>query len=184
MSQLKTDPFPTLHTERLVLREITMHDVEAVFAIRSDERVMQYIGKPRAKEIKDSVELIARLKKGREDSSSITWGITTKNDPTLIGMIGYHRIQPEHYRGEIGYTLHADHWRKGIMSEAMKAVVAHGFGGLGFHSIEARTDPKNSASNALLLSNGFVREGLFKENYYWNGEFLDSAVYSKLASEN
>ena len=119
-----------------------MHDVEAVFAIRSDERVMQYIGKPRAKEIKDSVELIARLKKGREGSSSITWGITTKNDPTLIGMIGYHRIQPEHYRGEIGYTLHADHWRKGIMSEAMKAVVAHGFGGLGFHSIEARTDPK------------------------------------------
>ncbi|MBK7241811.1 MAG: GNAT family N-acetyltransferase [Flavobacteriales bacterium] len=72
MPQLKTDPFPTLHTERLVLREITMHDVEAVFAIRSDERVMQYIGKPRAKEIKDSVELIARLKKGREDSSSIT----------------------------------------------------------------------------------------------------------------
>jgi ribosomal-protein-alanine N-acetyltransferase len=183
MLQLKTDPFPTLNTERLVLREITMDDVEAVFAIRSDERVMQYIGKPRAKDIKDSVELIERVQKGREESSSITWGITTKSDPKLIGMIGYYRIQLEHYRGEIGYTLHADHWRKGIMSEATKAVVAHGFEGLGFHSIEARTDPKNSASNALLQSNGFVREGLFKENYFWNGEFLDSAIYSRIAPE-
>jgi len=184
MLELNTEPFPTLHTERLILREVTMDDVDAVFAIRSDERVMKYIGKPRAKDIKDSVELIERLKKGREDSSSITWGIATKGDPTLIGMIGYYRIQLDHYRGEIGYTLHADHWRKGIMSEAIKAVIAHGYGGLGFHSIEARTDPRNSASNALLLSNEFVREGLFKENYYWNGEFLDSAVYSKLAPEN
>ncbi|MFZ1331272.1 MAG: GNAT family N-acetyltransferase, partial [Flavobacteriales bacterium] len=108
MLQLKTDPFPTLNTERLVLREITMDDVEAVFAIRSDERVMQYIGKPRAKDIKDSVELIERVQKGREESSSITWGITTKSDPKLIGMIGYYRIQLEHYRGEIGYALHAD----------------------------------------------------------------------------
>ena len=184
MLQFNIGPFPTLHTERLILREVTMDDVESILAIRSDERVMKYIGKPRAKDIKDSIELIERLKKGQEDSTSITWGIATKDDPKLIGMIGYYRIQLAHYRGEIGYSLHADHWRKGIMREALRAVVDHGFRILGFHSIEARTDPNNSASNALLMSNGFIREGLFKENYFWNGKFLDSAVYSKLAPEN
>ena len=67
------------------------------------------------------------------------------------------------------------------MHEALEAVVACGFERLGFHSIEAITDPRNEASNALLLRCGFTREGLFKEDFFWNGEFLDSAVYSRLA---
>lgn len=183
MLELKIDPFPILHTSRFILREITMADADAVFAIRSDERVMQFIGKPRAKELQDSIDLIERLKRDQATSSSITWGISRQDDHALIGMIGFYRIQLDHYRGEVGYTLHADHWRKGIMGEALKAVVSHGFNGLGFHSIEARTDPKNVASNALLLANGFKREGLFKENYFWNGKFLDSAVYSMLVPE-
>ncbi len=132
----------------------------------------------------DSVELIERNWKEQQENSSISWGITFKDDPVVIGMIGSYRLQLQHFRGEVGYTLHADHWRKGIMSEALQAVVGTGFQRLGFHSIEAVTDPLNVASNALLRSNGFMREGLFKENYFWNGKFLDSAVYSKLAPQD
>lgn len=181
MLELNFSPFPTLTTERLILREITLDDAEAVFAIRSDDRVMQYIGRPRAKELVDSIELIQRTIRDRAENTAISWAITQKGDPTLIGMIGYYRLKPEHYRGEVGYALSADRWRKGIMSEALRVVVETGFEQFGFHSIEADTDPNNIASNALLKASGFVREGLFKENFFWNGKFLDSAVYSKLA---
>ncbi|MBK9288895.1 MAG: GNAT family N-acetyltransferase [Flavobacteriales bacterium] len=88
----------------------------------------------------------------------------------------------DHHRGEIGYMLSPDHWGKGLMSEALNAAVACGFDRFHFHSIEAVTDPRNTRSRTLLERNGFALEGLFKENYFWNGEFQDSAVYSLLAS--
>jgi len=65
----------------------------------------------------------------------------------------------------------------------LNAVTEVGFQQFGFHSIEGVTDPLNHASNRLLQRCGFIREGTLKENYFWNGEFLDSAVYSKLAQK-
>ena len=64
------------------------------------------------------------------------------------------------------------------MSEALLVVVTCGSQRLGFRSIEVDTDKRNMASNALLKRCGSVREGLFKENFSWNGEFLAIAVHS------
>ncbi len=180
MLELDLHPFPELRTERLFLRAITREDGPALFRIRSDKGIMQHIGRPLAGTLKDAVDLIDRALNDQAENNGISWAITLKDHPTLIGTIGYYRLKKEHYRGEVGYALHSDHWRKGLMTEALLAVVACGFERLGFHSIEADTDPRNAASNALLRSCGFVREGLFKENFFWNGEFLDSAVYSLL----
>ena len=66
-------------------------------------------------------------------------------------------------------------------SEALEAVARHCFTAFGFHSLEANTDPRNAASRRLLERNGFVLEGLFREDYFWEGQFLDSAIYSRLA---
>ncbi|MBL7938681.1 MAG: GNAT family N-acetyltransferase [Flavobacteriales bacterium] len=181
--ELDLTPFPELRTERLILRAIAPDDGAALFRIRADKRVMHHIGRPLATTEQDALDLIDRALKDQAGNNAISWAITMKDDPTLIGTIGYYRLKKEHYRGEVGYALHSDHWRKGIMKEALLAVVACGFERLGFHSIEADTDPRNTASNALLRSCGFVREGLFKENFFWNGEFLDSAVYSLLKAD-
>jgi ribosomal-protein-alanine N-acetyltransferase len=181
--ELDLHPFPELRTERLLLRAITRDDGPALFLLRSDKRVMQHIGRPLAETLKDAVDLIERVLNDQAENNGISWAITLKDDPRLIGTIGYYRLKKEHFRGEVGYALHSDHWRKGIMTEALLAVVACGFERLGFHSIEADTDPRNAASNALLRKCGFTREGLFKENFFWNGEFLDSAVYSLLGTD-
>jgi ribosomal-protein-alanine N-acetyltransferase len=84
----------------------------------------------------------------------------------------------EHYRGEVGYVLLPEYQGKGIMHEALGAVIAYGFDVMKLHSIEANTNPNNTPSHKLLERHGFVREAYFKENYYYNGKFLDSAIYS------
>lgn len=181
MLDLDLSTFPVLRTERLVLRELVDPDAPALFRMRNDERVMRHIGRPRATTVADAETLIATIRSERAANNGITWGITFHADDTVIGTIGYYRLKLEHHRGEIGYMLGADHWGQRIMGEALEAAVACGFDRFAFHSIEAITDPRNERSNRLLLRHGFVREGLFKENYYWNGEFQDSAVYSRLA---
>ena len=67
------------------------------------------------------------------------------------------------------------------MQEAIEAVLDYGFTAMQLHSVEANVNPANEASKKLLDKNNFIQEGYFKENYYYNGEFLDSAVYSLIS---
>ncbi len=174
-------PFPTLTTNRLVLRKITLEDAPELFFLRTDGRVMKYIERPRPKNLEETIIFINMISDLRDKNEIITWGIALKEDPKLIGTVVYLNIKKEHYRAEFGYALHPDHWRKGIMDEVAKAVLNYGFNVLKFHSIEANINPENIASQKLLEKNGFVREAYFKENFYWEGKFLDTVIYSLFA---
>ena len=101
----------------------------------------------------------------------------------MIGSVSFHRIYKDHYRAEIGYMLHPDYWRMGIISEAVEEIINYGFNTLNFHSIEAHIDPNNIGSEKLLQKFNFVKEAYYKENYFYNGQFLDTAVYSLLKSK-
>ena len=88
----------------------------------------------------------------------------------------------EHYRAEIGYLLSDAFQRRGIMQEAITAAINYGFNVMRLHSIEANVNPGNTASIMLLEKNKFMREAYFRENFYYNGKFMDSLVYSLLTS--
>lgn len=181
MLELDLSVFPVLETERLVLRQPLLSDAAALHALRSDPRTMEHIGRPRSMSLADAQERIQLTEQDRANNAGLSWFLTLKGDDAVIGTIGYYRLKLEHHRGEVGYLLTPDLWGKGLMGEALDAAVACGFERFRFHSIEAITDPRNTRSRRLLERHGFVLEGLFKENYLHNGEFLDSAVYSRLA---
>lgn len=174
-------PFPGLKTKRLMLRQVMIADASEILFLRSDPVILQHLGKEPAKSLQEAEEFIARISNDLEKGDGITWGITLKEDPEkLIGNIGFWKMQKEHYRSEIGYVLNPSQWRKGIMKEAMAAVLEYGFSVMGLHSVEARISPANNASAAVLESSGFIREAYFKEDFYFSGKFEDTAVYSKL----
>lgn len=180
MENLSFSPFPILTTERLVLRQINESDVNEILFLRSDERVMRYIDKAPAETLDDAYEFIRKIADLEEKADAVTWAICQKGDTKLIGTIVFWNIQKEHYRAEVGYNLHPDYWGKGIMQEALQVVLDYGFRVMKLHSIEANVNPGNAASIKLLERNNFVREAYFKENYYFNGKFLDTAIYSLL----
>jgi [ribosomal protein S5]-alanine N-acetyltransferase len=173
-------PFPLLITQRMVLREVTKSDAQEIFFLRSDKRVMEFLDRPMMQSQQEALELIQKISYALINNDGITWGVTLTNETKLIGTIGYWRMIKEHFRAEIGYMLHPEHQGKGLMQEAMTAVRDHGFMSIKLHSIEANVNPNNAASIRLLENNKFTREAYYKENYYYNGQFLDSAIYSLL----
>ncbi len=183
MLKFSFSPFPFLNTERLNLRPLSMADAKEVLEIRSNERVMKYIDRPRARNIEDAINHINMVEDSIANNKAINWAIAIKGSASLIGTIGYYRMKPEHHRAEVGYVLHPDYHGKGIMSEAIRAVLAYGFQKMKLHSIEAVVSPNNEKSIAVLEKHQFIQEGLFKENFYFQGSFLDSAVYSLLRSQ-
>jgi ribosomal-protein-alanine N-acetyltransferase len=183
MLKINFNPFPLITTERLVLRKVEKGDVNEILFLRSDEKVMKYLDRAPAKSLDDAFGFILKITGQEADNESVTWAINLKGNSKLIGTICYWNIQKEHHRAEVGYVLHPEYWGKGIMQESLTEVLKYGFEVMKLHSVEANVNPENIASIKLLEKNNFKREAYFRENYFYNGKFLDSTIYSLLAIE-
>lgn len=184
MVQFNFSPFPEIKTPRLILRKMTMSDAPELLFLRSDDTVMQYIDRAKTKSVDEAADFIEKVNTSVDNNESIMWAIALADRPkTLVGTICFWNIIKAHHRGEVGYMLHPQYWNKGLMKEALLATVDYGFNKMKLHSIEGRINPNNTVSGILLERAGFIREAYFKEDYYSNGKFLDTAVYSLLAGQ-
>ena len=180
MMTINFSPFQNLETERLLLRRVIKSDLKEVKELRSNPETMKYIPRPLVTNDDEGLAHITMIDEKIEANEGINWAITIKGDSRLIGIIGHYRIKPEHYRAEIGYMVLPEYHGKGLATEAVKLVVKYGFEVMKLHSIEAVIDPDNLASARVLEKNGFVKEAHLKENEFFNGQFLDSVIYSLL----
>lgn len=181
MLGLNLTSFPTLQTERLLLRAHLTTDAKFLFGLRSNEEVMRYIDKENPKNLKETEAKIKLMQDGFDKKTSIAWVIALKEYPDeMIGEIGFYITDLSNYRAEVGYMLHPDFWRKGLISEALKKVITFGFREMRLHTISANINPRNDASRQILLKHGFEKEAYFKEDYYFRGKFLDSEIYGLL----
>lgn len=179
MLELNFTPFPEIKTKRLLMRRMTDADAPELLFLRSDEKTMQYIDREKTKSLEEAAAFIQMINIAIDKNESVMWAITLSDKPgTVIGNISYWRIINQHYRAEVGYMLHPDFWNKGLMKEALLSVIDFGFNEIKLHSIEAHINPENAVSGILLEKCGFVREAYFKEDFYFRGKFIDSAVYS------
>ena len=180
MSSFSFLPFQNLESERLLLRQITLDDVSAVFALRSNPETMKYIPRPLVTTIEEVTNHIKMIQDKIETNEGINWAITLKGDPKMIGIIGHYRIRWEHFRSEIGYMLLPEYHGKGIVTEAIQLMIHYGFNEMRIHSLEAIIAPENSASARVLEKNNFEKEAHFLQNEFYDGQFLDTVIYSLL----
>jgi [ribosomal protein S5]-alanine N-acetyltransferase len=172
---------PTLHTERLILREPTPADAPAVLVFRGDPRVQRFNAKP----LRDAAAAVALIEFLRADSAADArrhWAITANDE--VVGLIGLHTWQHHHRRAELGYDMAISHWGQGIASESARAVIDYGFATMELHRIQAQTIADNHRSVRLLERLGFRREGTLREYSLEDDQtFHDSAVYGLLATQ-
>ncbi|GGW53822.1 ribosomal-protein-alanine N-acetyltransferase [Winogradskyella epiphytica] len=177
------DTFPELESDRLLYRAYTLEDAESLFKIRSHKEVATYMDTDIPKSSDDTKTRIETYQKAFTENNGIIWAIIEKQSNTHIGDFGIWRIDKKNARGEIGYILHPDFWNKGYMTEAMATLIRFGFKTLNLHSYEANVNIDNENSKRLLLNFGFKLEAYFRENFYYNGQFLDSEIYCLLESD-
>lgn len=109
--------------------------------------------------------------------------IVRRADDALVGGLGVHDVDPEHLRGEIGYWLGPAFRGHGYAREAVRALCRLAHGTIGLNRLEAGVFPGNSASVAVLLANGFRREGRLRENVRKDGRPTDVLLYSRLRDD-
>jgi len=175
--------FPELESERLLFRKITTDDAKDLFALRTNDDVLRFMDVIRFNSIEDASNMIINLEESFKKESGINWSIIEKQSNNFIGYFGFWRIIPEHCRAEIGYALDPEYWGGGYMYETINRMVRFGFKEMNLHSIEANVNPLNGRSKKTLERTGFKKEAHFRENYLFNGNFLDSVIYSLLEKD-
>ena len=184
MLTINFNPFPILETNRLILRRPVATDVHEMFAMRSNPVLMRYVPRPLCKNLEDAAAHLSLINSKIDENLGINWAVTLRGNDKMIGLMGIYQLRPEDYRGEIGYMVLGEYSGQGITSEAVRAIVQYGFDGLKLNSVEAIIDPANIASQMVLEKNGFRREAHLRENVFYEGQFLDSVIYSRLASDH
>lgn len=180
MLELNFNPFPILRTSRLLLRQITNEDAEAVFILRSDPLINKYIHRQAAKSIKEAYDFIEKITNNQLNNSAIQWGITRSGSNQLIGNICLWNIDAQNNTAELGYSLLTDHFKQGIMHEALQAVKDYGFNVMKVKRIDAFTNKENVASLSLLARNGFLRNTELERSLEDQSELLYNQVFSLL----
>lgn len=155
-------PFPTIETDRLILRRITQDDADEIFFQRNDKAMNEYISRPTST-LDDARNWITRINDSIDANEWINWGVTLKGEAALIGGVCFWNIVPEDNKGEIGFSIRAEHWGKGLMQEAVSAALRYAFDVMKLETIEAYTHPENKRSVKLLERNNFRLTRLPKE---------------------
>jgi ribosomal-protein-alanine N-acetyltransferase len=174
---------PVLATRRLRLRPLRVSDAEPLFAVFSDAETMRWWSSPPHDSPTATLDVIERARLSFYGGDGIEWAITAGGDDRAVGKIGHWRWQRAHSRSEVGFILRRDLWRRGLMSEALRAVIDWGFAALGLHSVEAQLDIDNLGSRRTLERAGFRQEGVLRQSYFDGRDYRDTLVFGLLAGD-
>ena len=171
--------FPVLETERLRLVEIEQEYLTDLYTLFGDEEVTRFYNIKTFGKEEDGQIYLDWFRNRFKDKMGIRWGIELKENPGIIGTIGFNNFTV-HHKANIGYDLQSAYWGKGYITEALNKVLDFGFTNLLLNRIEAEVLIGNVASERVLSKLGFQREGILREWMLWDGRYFDMIMYSLL----
>lgn len=169
-----------IHTDRLILTEISWDDLEDLHRLHSFPEVDEFntLGIP--KNMDETKEIIRPFIEGqhRHPRGSFGWKIILKDSGNLIGMAGMFLSCDKYRLGEIFYKLFPIYWSKGYATEVCIAQIRFGFEELHLHKVEAGVATENGKSIRVLEKSGMIREGLRRKILPIRGQWIDNYHYA------
>jgi [ribosomal protein S5]-alanine N-acetyltransferase len=175
--------FPVLSTKRLTLRAATPKDLAAFQQLLSIPEVTRFSNWPDAPARAQVERTLRWMSKVHGSGKGCAWIIEDRKSGTLAGAIRFNSFDKKWRSGQIGYELHPDFWGNGLMTEAVRAVVACGHQTFRLNRIDAWTLPGNGASDRVLEKAGFRHEGTLRQKAWFKGAFHDFRMFGRIAGD-
>jgi ribosomal-protein-alanine N-acetyltransferase len=180
---------PRLDTQRLVIRMALPADAPLVAAFLSEEReFLAPYEPPRKPEYFTTdywrLACVRQVQEFLDGRSLRLWLFDAARPDFVLGRAGLSRIERGGFHAcNLGYALRKNEQGKGLMHEALSAVLGHAFGEMALHRIEANYMPHNERSGRVLEKLGFTKEGLAREYLHIDGKWQDH-VLTALTNKN
>ncbi len=177
--------FPTLKTDRLLLRGLTAQDVPEIQLLAGDREIADTtLTIPHPFEVEMAEKYVEGKISLYESGKGVCFGVILPSGDNLVGVVSLKKIDPIHRNAELGYWIGKEYWNNGYATEAAVAVVNYGFGGLNLQRMYAHCLSRNPSSRKVLSKLGMTHEGKLRQHILkWN-EFEDIDLYGILRSEH
>jgi ribosomal-protein-alanine N-acetyltransferase len=174
--------------ERVVVREFTMNDVDAMHAYLSDDEVFRYVSwEPPT--LDETAEFVREAMEAARTAPRPAYllAVTLRETGEVVGQV---TLTMERYiprirqrTAELGYMLRRDCWGRGIATEAARLLLDFAFGELDLHRVFAVVSDDHPASIRVLEKLGFRREARHVKDAFERGEWLTTLIYAVLEEE-
>ena len=179
-----------LRTDRLLLREYTPDDAQAVFAFAADPEVARFrIAEiPSIGQVQELVQHKTQ-KAQQQPRMDYELAVVNRNTQMVIGEAElfvenfHHAPNFDGSQARIGYALARPFWGQGFASEIVRELLRFGFDELRLHRIYAPCVPENTGSVRVLTKAGLRQEGHFKSSLWMKGQWRDVLLFAVLAHE-
>ncbi len=173
-----------IETERLYLRPFTVADAGAMYRNwASHPEVTKYLVWPTYDSVDTSRQVLEAWVREYESPSRYEWALVLKETGEPIGSLGAFNVQEDLQKAEVGYCMGKPWWRKGLMKEALGAVLTFLFEEVGLNRVEARHDVNNPHSGGVMKSCGMRYEGTLRQAGVNNQGICDVSIYGILACD-
>jgi ribosomal-protein-alanine N-acetyltransferase len=183
MPQSATAKFPAITTGRLNLRAPAPSDAAPFRALLSIAEVTRFSNWPDAPSEAQTARFGRWMSKLHTSRRGCAWVIEDRRSRALVGAIRFNHFDRKWKVGEIGYESHPEFWGRGLMTEAVRAVIACGHQTFGLNRIEAWTLPGNDASDRVLQKAGFRYEGTLRQKAWFKSAFHDFRMFGRVAGD-
>lgn len=174
---------PTLETDRLLLRKMKLDDAQDLFEYASDPEVAEHTTWTAHQSLQDSQDFLRSVMEQYDKQVVASWGVVHKSNLKFIGTCGFISWVPHHHRAEIAYALSRKFWGQGLMTEAVRTVVAFGFRTMQLNRVQAVCEVENIASARVMEKVGMRYEGTLREHMFSKGRYRNLKMYSILPKE-
>ena len=175
---MRYSAFHSLETDRLLLRQLRLEDVYEYYErLFGDGDVSRYMLFEPHQDISESLESLQRKLERYEEGPYYCWGVTTKEDDTLMGLIELLRFDETEESCSFAYMLGCDYWNQGYGTEMLRAVIRFAFEELGIERIVADHMTRNPASGAVMRKAGMTQIATEEGKYEKLGIRYDADVY-------
>jgi ribosomal-protein-alanine N-acetyltransferase len=150
-----------IETARLRLRIYRDGDLADLVALVGNWEVSRWTGSvPYPYTEAAGRDWIGRVRRAHEEGRGRSFAVALRESDRLIGSVGFDGSSGDGSdEPALGYWLGQNYWGRGYASEAVAALLEHGFRTLGLATIRAYTDPANLRSQRVLLRCGLVYAG-------------------------
>ena len=161
-----------LQTERLILRRFVESDAEAMFQNwASSAKNLTYVTWDPHLDVEVTRNSIRNWVASYPNPNYYKWAICLKENPEqVIGDISIVEMNEKDSSCEIGYILGKNYWGRGMMTEALRAVLDFCFTQAGFQKVRARYASLNPASGRVMEKDGMsylktITNGVERKDY-------------------
>lgn len=173
-----------IRTERLVLEDLTVQDLENIQRIAHDRRVMKFL----LIWLENDEQIARFLQRGIEESllpdrKAHVLAVRVPGSGDFAG-VTFLDIDPElTTTAEVGCVLLPGYWANGYASEILHALLKFGFGTIKLHRIYGKCDELNHTSARVMEKGGLKYEGTLREHVWLRDHWRSTRYYGILDRE-